>query len=245
MERDFYNFLFELRASGFRHTTAEDLLGYFSDFKAGAKSFSQDFDLTDSKISSTGERGFLSGYKLNDIRNFIIGCCFFASNTIVEEGGNAEHAYGLSDYYMNKLDDAHNLLDYQEIFAQMITAFSELSQTLQKDEFSTSNRDVKKAIHFIYQNLYSPISAKDVAAFIEKNPSYLSQIFLCETGFSLHQFILHEKVKEAKLILRNTNKSIQNIAEALGFSSAPHFNRIFKKIEGQTPGDYRKSPHLL
>ena len=76
MEKEFYDFLFELRASGFRHTTADDLIHYFSDFKTGAKSFSKDFDLTDSKISSNGERGFLSGYKLNDIRNFIIGCCF-------------------------------------------------------------------------------------------------------------------------------------------------------------------------
>lgn len=241
MEREFYDFLFELRASGFRHTTADDLIHYFSDFKNSAKDFSKDFDLTDSRISQNGERGFLSGYKLNDIRNFIIGCCFFASNTIVEEGMDAEHAYGLSDYYMNKLDDAHSLLDYQKIFVQMIEGFSELSQSLQKSTIATSNRDVKKAINFIHQNLYSPLSARDVASHIGKNTSYLSQVFQKETGCSLHRFILKEKIKEAKIMLKNTDKSSQNIAEALGFSSAPHFNKIFKKFEGKTPGKYRNT----
>ena len=241
MEREFYDFLFELRASGFRHTTADDLIHYFSDFKTGAKSFSKDFDLTDSRISQNGERGFLSGYKLNDIRNFIIGCCFFASNTIVEEGMDAEHAYGLSDYYMNKLDDAHSLLDYQKIFVQMIEGFSELSRSLQKAAIPSSNRYVKKSINYIRQNLYSSLSARDVALYVEKNPSYLSRLFQKETGSTLHQFILKEKIKEAKIMLKNTDKSIQNIAEALGFSSAPHFNKVFKNIEGQTPGEFRNT----
>ncbi len=241
MEKEFYDFLFELRSSGFRHTTADDLIHYFSDFHNSAKVFSKDYDLTDSKVSSNGERGFLSGYKLNDIRNFIIGCCFFASNKIVEEGMDAEHAYGLSDYYMNKLDNAHSLIDYQKIFVQMIEGFTEISHSLQDMSIATSNHDVKKAINYIHQNLYSSLSARDVALYVGKHPSYLSQMFQKETGYPLHQFILREKIKESKIMLINTDKTVQDIAEALGFSSAPHFNIIFKKIEGKTPGQYRKS----
>ena len=58
---------------------------------------------------------------------------------------------------------------------------------------------------------------------------------------TLTDFILGEKIEEAKRLLRYSDKSLTLIADYLGFSSQSHFTRIFKKYRGQTPREYREN----
>ena len=60
-----------------------------------------------------------------------------------------------------------------------------------------------------------------------------------ETGMTLGQYVTQIKVDEAKRLMDVTCKSIAEIAEYLGYSSQSHFQRVFKKASGMTPGEYR------
>ena len=60
-----------------------------------------------------------------------------------------------------------------------------------------------------------------------------------EAGMTLSDFIIFEKAEEAKRMLRYTEKPISDISSDLGFSSQSHLIRVFRKLEGITPKEYR------
>ena len=90
--------------------------------------------------------------------------------------------------------------------------------------------------NYIRRHLSEPITAEQIAAELFISRPHLSRKFRQETGETLTNFILKEKVAESKQLLRYSEKSI---AAYLGFSSPPHFARVFKKYTGQTPQQYR------
>lgn len=71
-------------------------------------------------------------------------------------------------------------------------------------------------------------------------PSYLSKLFKEKYEISIPNFISQTRINSAKLSLRNTNRSIREIAEDCGFLSSSVFVKTFKKLEGITPGVYRE-----
>lgn len=69
--------------------------------------------------------------------------------------------------------------------------------------------------------------------------SRLCNQFHKQTGITLTQYILHEKILESQHLLQFTNKSISKIALHLAFSSQSHFQTVFKKYTGITPNKFR------
>lgn len=239
MNKEIYEFVFDLRASGFMHHTQMDLETMFH-----APNLADIFDRSGNLKSEEADRGVLSPDMLRDMRYFIVGCAFFSSNFLVENGADAEYACGLSDYYINKADKAQTLSDCQTILTEMIQNFLELEQErIKKKEYAIRNRHVRDAIQYIRQHLYSKLTAADTAAFIGKDPSYLNTLFRKETGSGLKHFILLQKIEEAKKILSNTEIEIRQIGEALAFSSSPHFTKAFQNQCGMTPSEYRERTH--
>jgi AraC-like DNA-binding protein len=63
-----------------------------------------------------------------------------------------------------------------------------------------------------------------------------------ETGRSLHAYVLELKIREACFLLRHSEESVEEIAEALGFADRSHFSRAFASFRGLSPAAYRASP---
>ena len=60
-------------------------------------------------------------------------------------------------------------------------------------------------------------------------------------GITINHLITQKRLQQAKVLLRNTDKSISEIAEAVGFVNYNYFSRIFKKYYHMSPRDYRKN----
>ena len=71
--------------------------------------------------------------------------------------------------------------------------------------------------------------------------SYLSRAFRRETGFGLSEYAANVRVLEARRLLSGGRDRIGDIAAACGFGSVSSFNRVFRGLTGQSPGEYRKS----
>ena len=80
-----------------------------------------------------------------------------------------------------------------------------------------------------------------VAANVGMSPAGLRARFKAETGYTLHEYQIHLRVKEAQRRLSNTSDDVTSIAHALGFSSSQYFATVFRRETGMTPGNYRKS----
>jgi two-component system response regulator YesN len=94
--------------------------------------------------------------------------------------------------------------------------------------------------NYVQHHLSEGISANEIAKTLYVSRPYLSRKFKKETGESLTDFIVEEKTKEAKRLLRYSDKTVGAIGSYLGYSSQSHFSKVFKAQVGLAPGKYRE-----
>lgn len=87
---------------------------------------------------------------------------------------------------------------------------------------------------------YQTVSLSDIADKFHFSTAYCSRLIKKHTGKSFTQLQQAIRFRKACFFLENTNKSIAEISELIGFNNVEHFNRLFKKIYASTPGQYRK-----
>lgn len=84
------------------------------------------------------------------------------------------------------------------------------------------------------------LSATKICQKFDITPSYFSRIFKKETGKNLPEYLHRIRVERAKKLLADTDFTIYDIAEKSGFYNSRSLNRVFKDLEGKTPGQYRQ-----
>ena len=93
---------------------------------------------------------------------------------------------------------------------------------------------------YIHSNLTEKISLPKLASDVGYSPNYCASLFKKHTGFSIIEYMVNERVEEAKRLMAENIFSLQQIAEAVGFEDYNYFSRTFKKTSGYSPTDYRR-----
>ena len=73
------------------------------------------------------------------------------------------------------------------------------------------------------------------------NPSYFSSIFKKEVGVSFSNYLNKIRIEQSKLLLKNTDSSIVEIALEVGFEDQSYFSKVFKNLTKMTPKQYRQN----
>ena len=68
----------------------------------------------------------------------------------------------------------------------------------------------------------------------------VTRVFKEQFGLSVTSYLTQLRITQAKRLLRFTDKSVENVAQECGLNDANYFSRLFKKVEGTTPGEYRR-----
>jgi AraC-like DNA-binding protein len=98
---------------------------------------------------------------------------------------------------------------------------------------------VTKAKEYIQLNQAEELSLTRVAKAVNTSSFYFCKLFKKATGLNFTDYVSRVRVEKAKNLLLNPNLRISEIAFEVGFQSLTHFNRVFKKIIGQSPTQYR------
>lgn len=86
----------------------------------------------------------------------------------------------------------------------------------------------------------SQFSLKSLASDLGFSPTYLSSLIKKELGLPFQDYLVRERVKQAKLLLLTTDLKIYEIAEKVGFEDMNYFTQRFKQIAGVTPRQFKK-----
>ena len=132
-----------------------------------------------------------------------------------------------------------------EIFATHISALAN-EIVVQEDEAESPM--IRRARAYILANQADPIDLDKVAQAMHVSTFYFCKMFKKATGLTFTDYLSRVRVEKAKTLLLNPHLRISEIAYDVGFQSLTHFNRMFRKIVGESPTAYRESKsarHML
>lgn len=98
---------------------------------------------------------------------------------------------------------------------------------------------IDSAIQHMNKNLNRNLSLPELSAAYNYSTSRFSSLFKDRTGFAPIDYFLHMKVQKATQLLDFTERPVKEIAAELGFDDPYYFSRLFKKIMGHSPSDFR------
>lgn len=98
---------------------------------------------------------------------------------------------------------------------------------------------VSKALSYIKENYTKDLTLKSVADEIYVSTWYLSKLLKKETGDNFINILNQTRIENAKKLLQDPKYKIYEIADAVGYTDVPYFTKIFKKITGLTPMEYK------
>lgn len=99
---------------------------------------------------------------------------------------------------------------------------------------------ITKAKQFIREHHVEDLSLGQVATAVHTSIFYFCKLFRKVTGTTFTEFVARTRVEHAKNLLLNPNLRVSEIAYEVGFQSLTHFNRVFKKVAGESPTEYRE-----
>ncbi|MCX7707790.1 MAG: ATP-binding protein, partial [Anaerolineae bacterium] len=103
-----------------------------------------------------------------------------------------------------------------------------------------AQRLVRQAMAYIQENYAEPLSREQIAAHVGLSDDYLTSCFRKELGLTPMAYLNRYRIQQARQLLKNTHKSITEIALDVGFSSSSYFSRIFRRETGMSPEAYRR-----
>ena len=104
-----------------------------------------------------------------------------------------------------------------------------------------SRKRLEKVIEFIGTNVERDLSLSVLAGVAGVSPHHFAQLFKQMTGLSPHQFVLRKRIDGAKTHLLDLELSIGEISKLSGFSTQEHFTKVFRRLVGMTPSDFRRT----
>ncbi|MNI07528.1 HTH-type transcriptional regulator YesS [compost metagenome] len=100
--------------------------------------------------------------------------------------------------------------------------------------------EIQAVVKMIQEQYTSTIKLADLAKVIGFTEAYLSVLFKKETGETLMDFIIRLRMKKARELLRDPMMKIYEVSEAIGYTDPNYFGKLFKKVEGIYPQEYKK-----
>ncbi len=142
-------------------------------------------------------------------------------------------------------DGQKNAADNAAAYREALMAYcSSLCVQIQEYNIKRKHKSLVAAQKYMEQHYCdSDLSLENVAEAVGINPTYLSKLFIHNMGIGFVTYTNTLRVEKACHILETNDMAVKDIAQAVGFSSQQNFFRVFKKIKGVTPGQYKATAY--
>lgn len=147
-------------------------------------------------------------------------------------------AYDIRDEFIKEFDNAVSLPDIYDLVHGMAHNYAMKMKYVLKEKRRSPR--LVRMMTYIEEHLTEKIELADIADYVGISRTYASAVFREELGITISEFILKERMLEAKRMLRDTDLTVANIADRLAFCSQSYFTKNFTEAEGMTPIEYRR-----
>ena len=142
--------------------------------------------------------------------------------------------------YIPALESAASMEAMDETLNQALHSFIGYSfDFIQVDHSNT----IYRVMEYIKSNFSRKITLEQVAACACLSSSHISGLFKKETGITLSAYITHVRIEKSKVLLRQPELTIAEVASMCGFEDQSYFTRVFKSQVGISPKKYRSNPN--
>jgi two-component system response regulator YesN len=148
---------------------------------------------------------------------------------------NEEATGRIELHYHERLEASDTLDDAIDVFSAYMLEFASLYEA----QRSFTNKEVSSAVQYIRRHYQRDLSLKEIADEIGMSPNYFSTLFAKETGHGVIDYIHLLRVEKAKRLLIESRLKSYEIAAQVGFTDHSYFSKVFKKMTGFNPREYR------
>lgn len=140
---------------------------------------------------------------------------------------------------------SHHKLYIEGLLVQLLIYMARINSKTpsKKDPLNPTTKKILEIIEYCNLHFNQPLMLSDVSQQCFMSTFHFSRMFKKITGFTFTEYMNTLRVKEAQILIRETDMKIIEISEQVGFSSLTHFGRIFKQITQLSPTQYKKTIH--
>ena len=194
------------------------------------------------------DKSLINEFNSNEIIRLSVFKSMFEDNTVTTtsimlKGVKEEFAQIFSqmeDEYRNKKYGYVQILKY-DLLIVLTKIFRDMEDVNKKPGELSNSKLINSVLEELENNLGSDFNLDTFAKKVYMSPKYFSRFFKQSVGVTFMEFVHKQRINRACELLENTDMSIADIMQSVGYSDAKSFYRIFKRYKGATPSAYRKN----
>lgn len=179
---------------------------------------------------------FSSGGNIEIIKSRTLELCTLLSRASMEGAADFNKLFGLNYNFFREINKINNIEDLTYWLVNILDKFTE---NVFHVVDSKNAIVIQRAISFINENYKDNLTLSTVANLVHLNASYFSSFFKKETSMSFSSYLNKVRIEKSKLLLKNYDETILNIALEVGFEDQSYFTKVFKALTTMTPKEYQ------
>jgi AraC-like DNA-binding protein len=148
---------------------------------------------------------------------------------------------GFSDFLVSMertFEEARTVMDLASSYRRLV---ADIESALHSPTRARRDRATRRASHFVREHLGEPLTLAQVARVAGFAPGYFSKLFKRDEGVTFERYVRDRRVERAKQMLSGTSLNVEQVQKLCGFTTRTYFHRVFKRVVGVTPAEFRSS----
>ncbi|ASA22868.1 response regulator transcription factor [Paenibacillus donghaensis] len=219
-------------------TTNEDLFIHYSEILQQLRDCIQNEDNTRISTTVTDIKNYIGAkkYPVESVKSWLLKMVMeLELKYIVMQNFVNNFNSEMHQRYIREFETLDQLMEWLEGFLKdkILMLSSMWKQNIRKE--------VAEAKRYVMNHMGEKVGMEEMAKCLGLNPTHFSRLFKLDTGLTFIEFVTRIKMERAQDLLNQTNLTIVDIAEQLGYDNASYFIKLFRNFSGVTPVEFRKS----
>jgi AraC-like DNA-binding protein/ligand-binding sensor protein len=159
------------------------------------------------------------------------------SRRIIYLGSSADEVYDIVNDFQKSSARMSDVIEISYKLGQVLRKFVEMMDQSIPPHASEA---VKQSLNYIHKNYRKQITLEEVADIVALSPTHFSKLFKGDMGIGFSAYINQLRLQKAKKLLEESELSLAEITQNVGYSNQQYFSRVFKEYNHMTPGQYRR-----